>query len=106
MTKWIVWAILLLAQNASFTLVSRARNSGSLAYHAVMALFSNGVWFASQLILVGNIVEIIKSADFLRAVAVGIFYVACTMTGSLAAHWLALHKIERLKEDFRMRYGI
>jgi hypothetical protein len=35
---------LVLLQNASFTLVSRARNSKSLAYHAGAAVLSNGIW--------------------------------------------------------------
>ena len=38
--KWVAWSLLLLIQNASFTLVSRARNSGSLGYHAVAAACS------------------------------------------------------------------
>ncbi len=52
------WFILLIVQNAAFTLVSRARNSGSYSYHALAAVFSNGIWFASQFILIGMVVKL------------------------------------------------
>lgn len=48
---WILWGVLLIIQNMSFTLVSRARNSGSIKFHAVASVGSNGVWFASQAII-------------------------------------------------------
>lgn len=96
--KWILWALLLLAQNASFTLVSRARNSKSLRYHAAMSTLSNGVWFASQYILLGSMLEIMRVGSWLQAIGVGTFYVGCTMAGSLGAHWLALRKIEKEEE--------
>ena len=35
---------LVILQNASFTLVSRARNSKSLLYHGISSVLSNGVW--------------------------------------------------------------
>ena len=38
--SWVLWAVMLLIQNATFTWVSRARNSKSLGYHAVAAVFS------------------------------------------------------------------
>ena len=49
-------SILFLAyvQNISFTMVSRARNRDSMLYHAVCAVFSNGLWFASMGLLVAN----------------------------------------------------
>jgi len=37
---------LTILQNAAFTLVSRSRNSGNVARHAIFAVFSNGIWFA------------------------------------------------------------
>ena len=35
-------------QNIAFTMVSRARNRDSHAYHATMAVFSNGIWFLTM----------------------------------------------------------
>ncbi len=36
--------VLVVLQNASFTLVSRARNSKSIVYHTLAAIGSNGMW--------------------------------------------------------------
>lgn len=49
------WFFLLVLQNAAFTWVSRARNSGSLAYHATASVFSNGIWFVSNIFLIGMV---------------------------------------------------
>jgi hypothetical protein len=45
MMNLILWFLLLVLQNAAFTWVSRARNSGSIGYHAIAAVFSNGIPF-------------------------------------------------------------
>lgn len=92
---WILWGVLLIVQNASFTLVSRARNSNSLFYHAWASVFSNGVWIASQFILVDKFIDILKEANWTLGILTAVFYVACTMAGSLGMHWLALNKIEK-----------
>lgn len=94
---WALWFLLLVAQNASFTLVSRARNSNSLGYHAWAAVLSNGIWFASQVILIDSFVKIIRDADVARGVVAAFVYITGTLTGSLGMHWLALHKIEKGK---------
>jgi len=94
--EWIGWGVLLLAQNASFTLVSRARNSGSISYHALAAVGSNGIWFISQLILVGKFMDILKGgAGWRLAVATGVFYTVMTIVGSVGMHYIAMHKIEK-----------
>ena len=94
---WFLWGLLLVGQNAAFTLVSRARNSNSLTYHAWASLLSNGVWFMSNFILFGAFIDIIKNSDWTLAVSVGLFYTMCTMGGSLGMHYLALHHIEKPK---------
>jgi len=94
---WVLWFLLLVAQNASFTLVSRARNSNSLGYHAWAAVLSNGIWFGSQFILIGTFVQVIRDADLIGGVIAAVVYTAGTMTGSLGMHWIALHKIEKGK---------
>ena len=96
-TLWALWGLLLVGQNAAFTLVSRARNSNSLTYHAWASLLSNGVWFMSNFILFGAFIDIIKNSDWTLAVSVGLFYTMCTMGGSLGMHYLALHHIEKPK---------
>ena len=88
---WILWAFVLILQNFAFTFVSRARNSGSLKRHVVAAFASNGVWFASQLIILGNMLDIITGKrGALLAVLTGLYYTAFTLSGSLLAHWYSL----------------
>lgn len=95
--SWVFWAWVLVAQNFAFTYVSRARNSASLGRHAKASVFSNGVWFASQLIIVSKLFAYLKG-DFGLGMAIftGAYYTAFTMSGSLIAHYLAL-KSERGK---------
>lgn len=91
----LLWAILLIVQNAAFTLVSRARNSGSYGYHAVAALFSNGIWFASQFILIGMVAK--PGMSIQEATKLGAVYIAATVVGSVAMHWLSVKFLERGK---------
>lgn len=44
-SQWLVVLGLALLQNLSFSMVSRARNRSSTAYHLLTSIFSNGVWF-------------------------------------------------------------
>jgi hypothetical protein len=76
--KWLIWGLVLLMQNAAFTAVSRARNSGSLRYHAVAAVFSNGVWFASQFFVVAVLSEVIAAKDVGLGLATALFYLLLT----------------------------
>lgn len=94
---YVLWALLLILQNAAFTWVSRARNSGSIGYHAVASVASNGVWIASQFILVDAIVRIIRQGAWHEAIGMAVFYTACTVTGSVGMHWLSMHYLERGK---------
>lgn len=94
---YVAWAALLILQNAAFTWVSRARNGGSLGYHAVAAMGSNGIWFVSQFILVDQMVRILRSGSWGEAAAVGLFYSACTVAGSVGMHWLSLRYLEKGK---------
>ena len=63
MLTWTLWALFLVLQNMSFTLVSRARNSGSLAFHAVAAIGSNGIWFASNFILIDKLLDLLRGGS-------------------------------------------
>lgn len=90
--KWLAWGCLLFVQNASFTWVSRARNSSSIAYHAVAAVASNGVWFASQFILIGAVINELKTPG--QAIAGGLLYILATVSGSVAMHYASLRWLE------------
>jgi hypothetical protein len=91
----IAWFFLLVVQNAAFTLVSRARNSGSYGYHALAAVFSNGVWFASQFLLIGMVAK--PGMPAAEAFKLGAIYVAATVTGSVLMHWFSVNFLERGK---------
>lgn len=90
---WPLWAVFLICQNFAFTFVSRARNSGSLKRHMLASIASNGIWFISFTVLFsvfGKVLEALKSGNLLEALAVGLFYTAFTMTGSISSHFFAL----------------
>ena len=78
-------------QNVSFTFVSRGRNSGSLGYHMIAAVFSNGI-YAVLLFTSIDIIANAKEATWLFLTC----YTLSTMSGSVFAHWLAL-RVERGK---------
>jgi hypothetical protein len=85
--SWALWAHVLMVQNWAFTYVSRARNSASLSRHLKAGFFSNGVWFASQTIIVAKLFDYVQGKFGLRmAIFTGLFYTAFTLTGSIMAH--------------------
>lgn len=89
--SWLLWACLLLIQNASFTLVSRARNSSSLSFHALASVFSNGVWF------LGLAVAVNKVTDGSNLWIVVPFYTVFTVIGSVGMHHLSMTYLEKGK---------
>jgi hypothetical protein len=88
----ILWFLLLVVQNAAFTWVSRARNSGSIGYHAIASVFSNGIWFVSQLLLISMVAK--PDMPIADLVVYGLIYVAGTVTGSLLMHWVSIKYLE------------
>lgn len=91
---FIIWAVLLVLQNASHTLASRAKNSTSLGYNAFASTFSNGVWFGSQFFIVHTLVGI-ADKSWLYITGVSVFYIFFTVIGSLVSHWLAMNYLEK-----------
>lgn len=91
------WAVFLVLQNASFTFVSRARNSGSYALHATAAVLSNGVWIASQFVSLAILMDAIKGGSWPRAIFIGAFYTTFTVLGSVLMHWVGVNYIEKGK---------
>lgn len=93
----LVWAIILVVQNASFTLVSRARNSASLGFHAAASVVSNGIWFVSQFIIVTSVLDVVKSSDIAKGVFLGCWYVLWTVVGSVLMHYISMRWLEKGK---------
>ncbi len=90
-----LWFLLLVVQNAAFTWVSRARNSGSLGYHAIAAVFSNGIWFCSQFLLIGMVVR--PGMELSSAAILLCVYIAGTVIGSVSMHYVSLRFMEKGK---------
>jgi hypothetical protein len=74
-------------QNASFTLVSRARNSSSILYHGSAAVLSNGIW----LLVIRQVVMNMNSTTLMLT------YLCGSVTGSVFMHWIAMRFIEKGK---------
>lgn len=87
------WSLLLILQNAAFTWVSRARNSGSIGYHAIASVFSNGIFFTTNLMLIGSVVMRPDIPAGALAVLAAV-YVASTVAGSVLMHVVALRWLE------------
>jgi hypothetical protein len=92
MIEWVLWALLLLAQNASFTWTSRARNSGSLAYNGAASVFSNLIWFAGQLVVISKAVEYRNNMTMLIITA--LFYTLWCVVGSVSAQYVLMRWVE------------
>lgn len=95
MTGWLLWALMLLVQNASFTWVSRARNSKSVAYHATAAVASNGVWFLNLGLAVDKLAEARRAESWLLLVGTAAFYTTFTVLGSVWMHHFLMTRVER-----------
>lgn len=81
----IILFALTVLQNASFTLVSRARNSNSLKYHAFASVLSNGIW----LLVIREVVTNIENNTMMATYLVG------SVTGSLLMHYVAMRFFEK-----------
>ncbi|MBK9223349.1 MAG: DUF1145 domain-containing protein [Saprospiraceae bacterium] len=78
---------LVILQNASFTLVSRARNSQSLMYHGIASVFSNGIW----LLVIRQVVTNFDRIELM------ITYLVGSVIGSLGMHYIAMKYFEKPK---------
>ena len=78
--------LLLIGQNMSFTLVSRARQMASIKLHAFAAVGSNGFYIFVLAAIVANY----------DSLALKAWYIICTVVGSVHAHHIALHKLEKV----------
>ena len=79
---------LVVLQNASFTLVSRARNSNSLSYNAIASVLSNGIW----LLVISKVVQNFDSPKMMIAYLLG------SVVGSVAMHYLSMKYFEKKKK--------
>src|SRR3712207_386259 len=85
--EWLLWGIVLVLQNAAHTWTKRASGSASLGYHAAACVVANGIWFISQLFILDTLLKVVESKNLLLLWTTGIFYVTCTVAGSVGMHW-------------------
>jgi len=78
---------LTILQNASFTLVSRARNSSSIAFHSIAAIFSNGIW----LLVIRKIIMNLDSLEMMLS------YLCGAVIGSILMHFVSMKYFEKGK---------
>lgn len=76
---------LVILQNASFTLVSRARNSKSILYHGITSVLSNGIW-----LLV--IRQVVMNLD--KPILMWTYLIGATI-GSIGMHYIAMKYFEK-----------
>lgn len=87
MKEIILMLLLVILQNTSFTLVSRARNSKSLIYHTLASIGSNGIW----LLVIRQIVLNLDSVTLM------ITYLIGSVIGSVGMHYIAMKYFEKNK---------
>ena len=85
MNEMLTVLFLAFAQNASFTLVSRARNSDSIIYHGTASVFSNLLW----LIVFRKLATNLENTSVMGAYLVG------TVSGSITMHYVAMKFFEK-----------
>ena len=78
---------LTILQNASFTLVSRARNSSSLMYHTLASVLSNGIW----LLVIRHVVTNFDNWILM------VTYIIGAVIGSISMHYVAMKYFEKPK---------
>ena len=78
---------LTILQNASFTLVSRARNSNSILYHTIASVLSNGIWLLVIRQVVTNFDNWILMVTYLIGAVIG----------SISMHYIAMKYFEKPK---------
>jgi hypothetical protein len=76
---------LTILQNASFTLVSRARNS--ILYHTIASVLSNGIW----LLVIRQVVTNFDNWILM------ITYLVGAVIGSISMHYIAMKYFEKPK---------
>lgn len=69
-------------QNISFTMVSRSRNRDKMTYHAMCAVFSNGIWFLTMRELVMAELSWVLIVPYIFGTVAG------SLTGAKVSIWI------------------
>jgi hypothetical protein len=89
------WWSVLFVQGATFAWVSRARNSGSIAYASFVGVLSHALWFATQVFLVVTIFQEARDSDWMGMAWLGAFYTSSMVAGQALMLWISMRYLER-----------
>jgi hypothetical protein len=97
-TTLFIWAapILLISQQATVTLSSRAKVSGSAFYCAWTAVLSHSSWIFSNALILFPVGKYFSQGASLEAFLMAFWYVLWATVGNVLGQWWGLH-VERKK---------
>ena len=87
-------------QNMAFTASSRSRNSGDPSWHFKAAIFSNGIWFITTILITKQLWTTLVTGNWPLIVATGVVYVIATTWGSVT-----MMKILLKRESGKQKVG-
>jgi hypothetical protein len=91
---WVLIPILI-AQQFSYVLVSRARNSNSILYGTIGSVFANATYFIGQILMVDQFMRIIREADMNHALVLGAIYITTMTLTASVSQWICMRWFER-----------
>lgn len=101
--KYVVWALMLILQQFSHGISSRAKNSNKVFYNVLAAIFSNGVWFFNFYVLATNAIE--KKGDTYYLIYMGFFYIIFCVIGAVLSQIVAVYLVEKEEKlDWSLKF--
>lgn len=94
MNYWILIPILI-AQQFSYVLVSRARNSNSIAYGTIGSVAANSTYYIGQILMVDQFMKILRESNLHHAVVLGAVYITTMTLTASASQWVCMHWFEK-----------
>lgn len=96
--------VLAMVQNASFTWVSRTRNSADIKMHAIASVCSNSLWFGITVFIWGKLWVALTTGDWWMIATTGLVYVLGTTLGAVIMMYILL-RTEKGKGRVGARYA-
>lgn len=94
MNYWVLIPILI-AQQFSYVLVSRARNSNSILYGTIGSVAANSTYFVGQILMVDQFMKIIREANMNHALILGATYITTMTLTASVSQWVCMRWFER-----------
>jgi len=94
MNYWILIPILI-AQQFSYVLVSRARNSNSIMYGTIGSVAANSTYFFGQILMVDQYMKILRESNMNHALVLGAIYITTMTLTASVSQWVCMRWFER-----------